>query len=170
VAVKRAIFFGLSGIVALAGCRAIIGIDDLEKALPDAGGKQDGKSSSGSPEGGNGGKTEAGPGPSSFDINSCLSSSQCRPCCKQNIGALKTVFEEGAGAQCLCAQSTCKDECIDGICASPPVLGPPKPECAKCTDDFLGNLQGNPCESTCGDDQDCHLGIQCLQNCTKHGQ
>jgi hypothetical protein len=165
--VKHAIFFGLSGIVALAGCRAIVGIEDLEPQAADAGNKQN-------PKDGGGGGSEAGPGPGpgpAFDINSCVnSSSGCRPCCKQNIGALKTVFEQGAGAQCLCMQSTCKDKCIDGICASPPASGPPKADCAKCTDDFLGNSQGNSCESSCGDDQGCHLGIQCLQNCTKNGQ
>jgi hypothetical protein len=167
--VKRAVFFGLSGIAALAGCRALVGIDDLQPPPPDAGGKQNGKD--GSTEGGGpGGEKEAGPGPSSFDINSCLSSGQCRPCCKQNIGALKTTFEQGPGAQCLCTQSGCKDKCADGICADPPVQGPPKPECAMCTDDFLVNPQGNTCETSCGDDPDCHLGIQCLQNCAKHGQ
>ena len=167
---KRAIFFGLSGIVALAGCRAVIGIDDLEPA--DAGSKQNPTKDAGA-EGGGGG-TEAGPGPgpgpSSFDINTCLTGGQCRPCCKQNIQALKTTFEQGPGAQCLCTQSTCKSKCADGICADPPVMGPPKPECAMCTDDFLGNPQGNSCETVCGDDPDCRLGIKCLQNCSQHGQ
>lgn len=163
---KRAVFFSLSGIVALAGCRALVGIDDLEQLPPDAGkqtpnvNKNDGGGSSGGPE--------AGPGPT-FDIAKCLDTNfateGCQPCCKKNIAEFKSVFEEGTGGACVCEKSTCKDKCSAGICASPPQPGPPQDACAMCEDDFLAGPSGDLCKPACNGNANCELALQCLKSC-----
>lgn len=161
------VFLAVSGIVA-GGCRALIGIDDLE-AVPDGGPPRGPNGNEGGPGGGNGGRDGGGGegGGPSFDIDTCLAQGvDCRRCCKDGLPAFRDTFAMGLGIACLCEAGSCAPQCGSACTSLTPVV--PSAECSQCTDDFLGRPGSNPCASACGADRDCQLGVACLQKCVEN--
>lgn len=150
--------------VMLGGCRALIGIEDLEPEQP---GRNDGRNDGG----GNGGGNDAnGPGPPLPDAGSCLNDPLgCRRCCKERFGAFRDTFERGGGAKCLCDRGGCQAQCATSLCSPIPTDAAPPMPCAECIDPFLGK-PGNACEAECKGNPECDLGLDCVQICVANRQ
>lgn len=94
-------------VASLAGCRAIVGIDDLGVDQPNGNNPPNGSSGSG---GGNARRESCGAG----------DPQQCVPCCKQNAKSYEDAFQNGP-VECLCGAPNrpcldCSDtQCIDNV-------------------------------------------------------
>lgn len=142
-------------VLALVGCRALVGIDDLEfRPGPGQG-----------PNGTSGGPDDADGG----GRDKCMRDMDCRKCCKDSYEALRRTFEgNGAGVSCVCdPNAPCTAICADagqvcGVPMAPDPDGGPN-ACAACVDDVL--RRPGACNPSCNGDQGCMDGLSCIQNC-----
>ncbi|MBX3229354.1 MAG: hypothetical protein KIT84_17960 [Labilithrix sp.] len=143
--------------IAIAGCRTIVGIDDLEGPI-------------GGPGPGGGPGLEGGAdAPSGGD--DCRGRSDCRRCCKESFRFAERFERPDAGGyRCLCRDDRCGGvgkgctaECATGMRLSGEA-GAPSP-CIVCVDDELARREGSCEDDGCGDDKDCRDGLRCMQSC-----
>ena len=151
-----AIGLGLSLSLSIFGCRALVGIDDLESGGP------------GGPNGNNrdgGGNDEGGNNNALFDR--CRNERECRMCCKQTGPEFRDTFElpTSPGAACLCQTDVCAQDCTPdgGQCQINPGDGGPN-DCIRCIDDHFSKPNSR-CKDRCGDNQKCRDIVACLEMC-----
>ena len=171
---KRGLVIAFGLLLSIGGCRALVGIDDLDftPPLPEGGKGR---------EGGNGGPNEnenenegGGPGPTAPPdaalAESCKTQGQeCRRCCKNASSILHDTFEgTGPGAQCICDKGNCSSPCmVEGKCTPGqlPTSTPGTPDqCVLCVDQVLSS-QAGLCNDACKGNPDCLAAVKCLQSC-----
>lgn len=161
---------GVSMVAVLVGCRALVGIGDLDVDRSD-GGPPNGTSGGGpGTSGGNG--TSGGPGSqrdSGLTAMCAAAGADCPKCCKDNDTAFRDTFTKGGmGVQCLCDD---KNHCTS-LCSSQGQLcgpGPTQPPgagdtCVPCTDGLL-RAPADPCRAACREDPACLEGLECMKAC-----
>lgn len=161
--------FTLAG-VAMVGCRAVLGIEDLPG---DGGGSSSGASSSGSTSGDSGGKDgapgfDAGDGAVKGDAG-CSGAGQvadCIKCCRDDFQGNMQFDNLVRGSQCICgAGSPCAGQCggASGFCdggdpktvgmtcfaCSDPQLLQNVADCSKTLDDLAGVADLGKCFKSC---------------------
>lgn len=156
---RRLVTLGLFG--ALAACRSIVGVADLELV--------DGGSSSGTSGGpsGDAGTLETGAADSGTEASTlppvdagdpntvCKDNSDCRMCCKNTFKALAQELET-TGKTCFC--NVCPQCASDAYCTG---QAKPGAACVPCIDD---KATFGECTENCTS-QSCKDGISCLQSC-----
>jgi hypothetical protein len=137
----RAKVFGLAS-VALLSCRAVLGIEDIPDTK-DAGGTGP------MDAGGDATKVDAPPDGTPpakegglTDVSACVSSADCRQCCRMTYGQTFGELEKVArDTQCLCGSGACTSDCASSACNTPP-QPPAMGACGKCVDDSLAGGVG----------------------------
>ncbi len=178
---KRAIFAGL---VALAGCRGILGIESLEvvgdagrdggpedATAADAGGPSNDSGADAKPPDGGGPRPlalpdGAPPSDSGCQYQSPTGSDPCHPCCRAAFPAGFDDMEVAAIAGgCLCQEDGggCGSECGPNFCADPAGSGMPSSSCNMCLDKALGATCA-PVLTECNS-PDCINARSCLASC-----
>ena len=136
------------GLALLDGCRAVLGIDDLvvvdagdgSEAGATGGGDsgRDAVAGDGGPaSGGDGGRSDSGP--PLTDVSACVTSGDCRQCCRQTYGARFGELEKlGRATGCICGAGLCAADCASSACKSAPTM-PEMGVCGQCVDDALSS-------------------------------
>jgi hypothetical protein len=184
---KRRTVWALTTLAALAGCRGIIGVEDLgldagadaataskDASTNDAGTMTDGSVLTDGTlldvfvpmEGG---------GPPPIDaavLGTCMgmTGSACQGCCRMNYGMEQQKLDTYAVTDhCICGGAQCTTECATNVCAGE--AGMPPPTCGQCIDGEYntGAMQkSGPCFKAlndCNMDLTCQLAAQCHLAC-----
>lgn len=154
-------------VVALLGCRAIVGIEPTE--LNDAGDQGDAgddgaTGTDGSAKGDDGGVPADG-GADGAPL--CTGNpGDCLHCCrdldKQANGALEGYMKSTG---CLCGAGACVSECASSTCTDPP--GAPQSTCVQCIDGLIHDGTCGAAFDACKGDQNCAIAAQCIEACPK---
>lgn len=151
--------------LAVAACRTIVGIDELQGGLPGPNNPRDG----GGPP---------GPGPASNDAGGvCPKGDGCYDCCEARYPAFTETFEGPAGKMCVCDQQSggiCGGS-IEAACGAECRLqgdfGPNvSVACIECSDGVLAGesaCANDACErlSTEAAKRECRDGLACFRSC-----
>ena len=157
---RRALVAIGCALVALASCRAVVGVEPLELVDAAAAGAD-------AASGHDGG--DASPGGDSGRTDTCTAGSQCRGCCRE---AYPTAFNDVlprllVQTSCVCGSGLCAQECATATCASPPTA--PVPPCGPCTDQAVTSPSPTPaCANAiaqCRQNPDCAPALNCMQSC-----
>jgi hypothetical protein len=159
----------LPAVALLAGCRAVIGLEELHVA--DASTEASGDAAP--HEAGDAATTDAS-GPSDANLTDDVKiiaegckTSDCRRCCKEAFQQANARFEQAARtAGCICAGAdTCAAECNASTCAAPPTA--PTGACAPCLDQHLigATPACNAARAACKADPQCGPAATCLEAC-----
>ena len=150
----------------LGGCRAVLGIDELELAS-DAG---DGAARDAPSD-----VLDAQAADTGADApvtSSCARAADCPKCCREDV-SLRDGFGRlerlAADAGCICGAAPCQQECSPGSCAAPGG-GPSTPTCGGCVDMQSRPPSGSaPCttaKARCAADlQGCKPALDCITSC-----
>jgi hypothetical protein len=140
----------------LAGCRAVVGIDELR--LEDA--------SAAAPSDAGADARDAGPPP---DSGCGPSDHACRKRCRDNNAGANPLLEtELKNRGCICGAGACATECASTVCSGGAPDGGPA-QCPPCMDDLIKCLPPGPaCRdalTTCRGNPACKPLLDCFEAC-----
>ena len=158
-------------VIALVGCRGIIGVQDLGlDAGADASAAKDaaGTDANGAADGGGllDGSLLEDAAPDVF-VSLCKGQTggMCHACCRMSYGMQQQYLDLiAAGNGCICGGGMCTAECGTSICAGDAAM--PPGTCAMCIDPLY--LMPGQCKAAidqCATQLDCELAGKCHQTC-----
>lgn len=161
-----------------AGCRAVLGVEDLTLD-EDGGGTAGGDGGEGGADGAAAETSaDAAPDAPATDaaadvlVNTCVGQQDCRRCCRETApyNAGFPILQDTARQQgCICnlssPASSCQTTCATEACATPPQM--PQPACGKCIDDIYRQAPAS-CSAAfaaCRQNASCAAALDCIQAC-----
>lgn len=158
----------LAWLVAGAGCRGLLDIEDLELAGDggagtDAGAVEDARRDTNAP-------VDTGSPDTGAPV--CARGAGCLKCCKESFGMQTPTLEQQMREKgCICGSGACTSECGSTMCATPALqpAAPPNP-CVPCVD---GLILATPAPSAacqqaftaCSNQVNCRDVMRCLTEC-----